>query len=457
MNKIAYYIEKRLNYGHNFDVIKREINNNTIMFYLSSLADVNLVNQIIEGKIFKRDAILNASIVLEEDYEKILVSIYSGCLLLIENNQCYIIETRNYPNRSVNESESEKSLKGSHDGFTESILTNTALIRRRIKDDHFRCELFQVGKISKTDITINYLDGMVNQSLLLKIKRKLKTIDVNSIVLADKAIAELVFEQKYQIFPKVRFSERPDIASIHILKGYIVILVDTSSSCIIVPTTFFELNEQLEEYQLPSLISTFNRIFRLFCVVIGLFLLPIWFIICIEGMPPNNSFLIIEGLTKNELFVQIIAVQIFLSTIRLASYNTTSLLSTSMSLLATIILSNLAVETGLLSSEVVFYGALSSICCYAISNYETSRAITFWNLIMIFSVGFFYKIGFIISSTIMFITVVTIHSFDICYLYPFIPFNLKDLINRIFKLPPLTFHEKPKIFKSKKNNSRKYP
>lgn len=448
MRGLENYIEKRLNYGNSYDVVKREISENVVLYYLSSLVDLTMINQIIEGKSLKRDSILNGSITLETDFEKMIISVFSGCLLLIENDSCYIVETRNYPNRGISESESEKSLKGSHDGFTESILTNTALIRRRIKDEKFRCEIFQVGKSSKTDITINYLDGKVNQSLLIKIKRKLKSIDVNSLVLADKAVSELIFSQRYQIFPKVRFTERPDIASIHILKGYIVILVDTSSSCIIVPTTFFELNEQLEEYQLPSLISTFNRIFRFFCVVIGLFLLPLWFMICIDGKgAPNNSFLIIEGLNKNQLFIQIISVQIFLSAIRLASYNTTSLLSTSMSLLATIILSNLAVETGLLSSEVVFYGALSSICTFAISNYETSRAITFWNFIMIISVGFFNKIGFIISSTFMFISMVTIHNFDVCYLYPFIPFDFKALIDRVFKFPAISKNKE----KNKKN------
>lgn len=435
MKNIENYIEKKLNFGNNYDVIKRQISRNTIMYYLSSLVDFTSVNQIIEGMILKKEPLVNGCVNQETDFDKMITSVLSGCMLLIENNECYIVETRIYPNRSVSESESEKSLKGSHDGFTESILVNTALIRRRIKDENYRCELFQVGKQSKTDITINYIEGKVNSNLLLRIKRKLKRIDVNSLILADKAISELIFSQKYQIFPKVRFTERPDIASIHILKGYIVLIVDTSSSCIIVPTTFFELNEQLEEYQLPSLISTFNRIFRFFCVLIGLFLVPVWFIMCIEGKAPNSSFLIIENMSKTKLFIQILSVQIFLSAIRLASFNTTSLLSTSMSLLATIILSSLAVETGLLFPEVVFYGALSSICSFAISNYETSRAINFWNLILILAVGFFYKIGFLIVSTILFLSLVTIHSFDICYLYPFIPFDLKELFMRLFKIP----------------------
>ncbi len=442
MKNIENYIEKKLNFGNNYDVIKRQISRNTIMYYLSSLVDFTSVNQIIEGMILKKEPLVNGSVNQETDFDKMITSVLSGCMLLIENNECYIVETRNYPNRSVSESESEKSLKGSHDGFTESILVNTALIRRRIKDENFRCELFQVGKQSKTDITINYIEGKANPNLLLRIKRKLKRIDVNSLILADKAISELIFSQRYQIFPKVRFTERPDIASIHILKGYIVLIVDTSSSCIIVPTTFFELNEQLEEYQLPSLISTFNRIFRFFCVLIGLFLVPVWFIMCIEGKAPNSSFLIIENMSKTKLFIQILSVQIFLSAIRLASFNTTSLLSTSMSLLATIILSSLAVETGLLSPEVVFYGALSSICSFAISNYETSRAINFWNLILILAVGFFYKIGFLIASTILFLSLVTIHSFDICYLYPFIPFDLKELFMRLFKIPSKSKYKK---------------
>ena len=434
MNQLEYYIEKKLKYEINYDVVKRKLSESVTLYYLSSLVDFNCVNEIIKGYMINKNIILNGSIIKEDNYDNLLQSVLSGCLLFIENETSYIVETRNYPTRGISESESEKSLKGSHDSFTESILINTALIRRRIKDEKFKCELISVGKETKTDITLNYIEGKVSVSLLKNVKRKLKNIDVDSLVLADKAISEATFSQKYQIFPKVRYSERPDIASIHILKGYIVLIVDTSSSCIIIPTTFFELNEQLEEYQLPPLISTFNRIFRFFCLIIGLYLLPIWFIMCIDKYSPTSSILIIEDLSKKELFSQIISVQIFLSAIRLASFNSTSMLSTSMSLFATLILSNLAVETGLLHPEVVFYGALSSICCYCISNYETSRAVSFWNTILIISVGLFGKIGFIIASTILFISLVTINTFNINYLYPFIPFDIKELFYKVFKV-----------------------
>lgn len=428
------YIESKLSYQNNYDVVKRKVSDDFVLYYLSSLVDMTLVNELIEGNILKRNEILNGSISQTEQLENAISAILSGCVLLILKNQLFIVETRNYPNRGISESESEKSLKGSHDGFGESILINTALIRRRIKDEKFRCELFQIGKRSKCDVTINYINGLVNPTLLLKIKKKLNSIDISSLVLADKALAELLFDQKFQIFPKVRYSERPDIASIHILKGYIVILVDTSSSCIIVPTTFFELNEQLEEYHLPPVISTLNRIFRFFCVIIGLYLLPYWFICCLNHYAPNRSFMIIDNLSPTQLFVQILSVLIFLSAIRLASFNTTSLLSTSMSLLATIVLSSLAIETGLLSPQVVFYCALTSICSFAISNYETSRAITFWSFIFILAIGFFNTIGFIIANCLMFLSVVCIHHYDVYYLYPFIPFDIKKLFYRFFRI-----------------------
>lgn len=435
MSKYQYIIEKKINYPINYDVVKKNISSNTIIYYLSSLVDSYIVNDLIKGFMIKRNTYLNGSVIKENDIDTIVTSIFSGCLLLIDNDSYYIIETRNYPTRGISESESEKSLKGSHDSFNESILTNTGLIRRRIKDEKYRCEMFAVGDKSKTDICINYLEEKVDKRLLIKIKRKLKSIKVDSLDLSDKSLAELLFNQKYQIFPKVRFTERPDVASIHILKGYIVILVDTSSSAIIVPTTFFELNEQLNEYQLPPIISSFDRLFRLFCILIAMYLLPLWFILCIDGTLQSSTFLIIENVDKSKLFIQIITVYIFLSIIRLASLNISSMLSTSMSLVASIILSSLAIETGLIYPEVIFYCALTTLASYAISNYETSKAISLCNLLLVIAVGLFSKIGFIITNTILIINLINIESYNVFYLYPFIPFNFKDFLNRIIKLP----------------------
>ena len=157
MNKYLYLIEKKINYEINYDVVKRRIDSNTVIYYLSCLVDSYIVNDLIKGFMIKRNTYLNGSVIKEENIDIIVTAIFSGCLLLVDNDSYYIIETRNYPTRSISESESEKSLKGSHDSFNESILTNTGLIRRRIKDEKFRCELFTIGKESKTDVSLKYI------------------------------------------------------------------------------------------------------------------------------------------------------------------------------------------------------------------------------------------------------------------------------------------------------------
>ena len=428
-------IEKKLNYNISYDVVKRNIADIGVMYFLSSMVDFNLVNEVIKGFMIKDNQILNGAIEMVSSINKAITAINAGCLLIVYNKQLYIVETRNYPNRSISESDSEKVLKGAHDCFTESILTNTALIRRRINDENFKCELVSIGKKSKTDVCINYLDNKVNHKLLKNIKKKINELDVEYLPLQEKGLAELLFNQKFQVFPKVRYSERPDICAIHILKGYIVIMVDVTSSAIIVPTTFFELNEQIEEYQLPSIIASINRLFRLFCIFIGLYLLPIWYMLCIDNNQLNNFVLIVDNVNPKHLFFQIITVTIFLNSIRLASINVSNILSTSLSLIASIILSSLAVETGLVYPEVVFYCCLSLISSYCIRNYETSKAISFWSLILLLSVGLFNKVGFIIANSILFLSLVTINNFGVYYLQPFIPFDIKKIISKIIKLP----------------------
>lgn len=426
-------IERRLQYQINFDVVKRKITKNTTLYFLSSLIDNEQVNDLLRGIQNKKQFFIAGNVRYEDNMDTIIDEILTGSLLIIEKGISYIIEAKKYPERSANEPESEKSIQGSHDGFTESINTNTALLRRRIKDENYCCEQLIVGKDTKTIVTINYLKNKASNRLIEQIKERLKRIKIDSLIIGDKALTELIFNQKYHIFPVVRYSERPDIASIHVVKGYVVLLVDTSSSCIIVPTTFFEINDQLQEYQTSPLIATFNRIFRLFCVIVGLYVLPVWYVLCLQKNQLNNQILIIDDITPSRLFAEILTVIIFLNAIRLASSNTPTILSTSMSLVATIIFSSVSIEVGLIHGEVLFYGALTSLCTYSLSNYEINRAIRLCNFIMVLAVGFFGKIGLILAMTIINISLIHIKNFDVYYLYPFIPFDIKRLLPTVLK------------------------
>lgn len=423
-------LASRLGYTINFDVVRKQINihhKKIVLYYLSSLVDNELVNDVIKS-IYEEDYVCNGSIDNADDIHLVESQVNAGMMavLFCEDSKYKIVEVRNYPTRGTTEPESEKSLKGSHDGFTEHMLINTALIRRRIKTRDFRCELLTIGEISKTYVNLYYIENRVNKQVYKEVKGILANLQIDSLVMADRALAELLFRQKLNVFPVVRFTERPDIAAIHILQGYLVIMVDNSPSSIIVPTTFFELNQQPMEYHFSPLISSATRLLRHFCILIALFLVPVWFLVALN---PDVSlpFLVFKGeVSRNQLFLQVLTVQLFLSLIRLAGMNTPGILATSMSLTATIILSEVATEIGIISGEVVFYCALSSIANFGIPSFEVNRALTLWNFILILAIGFFYKIGFVLALFFLFLSFIKINNFHTAYLYPFLPFNLKD-------------------------------
>ena len=282
-NLVDKTLSTRLGYGVNFDVVRKQVqykDNQLVFYFLSSLVSQDSLNKILEN-LYQDNLICNGSVDFEDDINKVETQINAGMLTILNypSHKYIVVDIRQYPNRSFNEPESEKSIKGSHDGFTEHMLTNTALIRRRIKSRNFRCELMQIGEYSKTYLNLYYLENRVNKKIYKQIISKINSLDIDSITMTDKALSELLFNQKFNVFPVVRFTERPDVAAVHILKGYLVIMVDTSPGAIIVPTTFFELCQQPMEYHFSPIISSFGRLLRYFSILIALFLVPIWFLL----------------------------------------------------------------------------------------------------------------------------------------------------------------------------------
>ncbi len=431
-------LASRLGYGVNFDVVRKQVqyqNQNIVFYFLSSLVSQDAVNDILEN-IHKKDLICNGSVDFEQDINVVESQVQAGMLAILNypGHKYLVVDVRSYPDRSSQEPESEKSVKGSHDGFTEHMLTNTALIRRRIKSRNFRVELLQIGELSKTYVNVYYIENRVNKQVYQEVMQKLKNIDIDSLTMTDRALAEILFQQTFNVFPVVRFTERPDIAAIHILKGYLVLMIDTSPGAIIVPTTFFELCQQPMEYHFSPIISSFGRLLRYFSIFIAMFLVPLWFLVASDPSIDSNFLILNESLSRQELFIQILVVELFLSFIRLASFNTPGLLSTSMSLAATIILSEVAASIGLVQGEVVFYCALSSLAAFGIPSFEVSRAVTLWNFLFVLAIGFFNKIGFIVMSFILFLTLVSIQNYGSAYLYPFLPFSLQDFLKTIFRV-----------------------
>ena len=441
INDIDKKLAGLLNVGVNFDVIRREVGKEVkvVLYFLSSLADSERVNELnvslmlSNSEKYLKEQLSSGSVEIQNDIYKAFLAISSGMSVILCNDLIYVIETRNYPSRSINEPDTEKTIRGSKDGFNENIIINVGLLRRRIRSEHFRCEIFKVGENSHTDIVVSYMDNKVNKISLNKVIEKLKNIKIDGLVMSDRALEEKMFKQSFNPFPLVRYSERPDIVAAHLLKGHIAIIVDTSSSVIITPTTLFEHTKHVEEYrQVPS-VGTFIRLLRYFAILISVFLVPLWMLTLNNENFTSNIFVKLSNASPLPVLVQIIIVELVIELLRIATIHTPNHLSSAMGLIATLILGQMAVEIGLFQSEVLLYSSISSIGGFATPSYELSLANKIVKLLLILLVGFFGSIGFIIGFTLLIILLGAIKTYGMPYLYPLLPFDYKEFFKVIFR------------------------
>ena len=214
-----------------------------------------------------------------DDVEEIVTAILSGvaCYFVDGYKECIAIDCRTYPMRSVDEPWKDRVLRGSRDGFVETIVSNVALIRRRIRDPRLCVEITQAGLKSRTDISMAYLEGVADMKLVRRIKDKISSIKVDALTMNIESLAESVLDGPYiNPFPKFKYTERPDTAAAAILDGNIVLLVDNSPAVIIVPTSIFDVMEEADDFYFPPLVGNYIRFSRFIMSVLTLILTPMW-------------------------------------------------------------------------------------------------------------------------------------------------------------------------------------
>lgn len=439
-NKTDETLAKLLNIENNFDVVRKEIGvtNKAIIYFLSSLADSSSLFQLaysfINSNYFNiQNQILNGSINKINDVKEAFVNISSGMSLIIYLDEMYIVETRNYPSRSISEPDTERTIRGSKDGFTENIIVNIGLIRRRIKSEWFYSKIYKIGNDSKCDVVVCALTNKVNKRTLKSVEEKLKETRIDDLTMSDRKLEEKLFNQGFNPFPLVRYSERPDIIAAQLLKGHIAIVVDTSSSVIIVPTTIFEHTKHVEEYRQVSSVGTFIRIIRYFAILISIFLVPLWMLTLTNENFISHIFVKIESVNNIPVLLQIILVELTIEILRIATIHTPNQLTSAMGLIATLILGQMAVEVGWFASEVLLFCSISSIGGFATPSYELSLANKIVKLILIVLVGLFGGAGFIIGVYLLIMFLGSISLFELPYLYPLFPFDYDEYKKVIFR------------------------
>ena len=370
---------------------------------------------------------------VEKSLETFTTFVLSGAIGMIVEGYCeaIIIDARTYPARDVQEPESDKVLRGAHEGFVETVIFNTALIRRKIRNPKLTFKAFQIGSESKTDVVVCFLEDSVNKKQLSSIEKKLSSIEVSSLTMSQESLREcLVPSQPWNPFPKVRYTERPDAAAACIFDGNVVVLADGSPSAMILPTGVFDFIQDVNDYYFPPMIGTFLRYIRALVFALSLLLVPAWYLLTLYGdrLPENLKFLLVKEPNSVPLIAQLLVIEFVIDTLRLASLNTPSALSNSFSVVGALVLGEFAVSSGWFVSEVVLFMAFAAISNFTQASYELGYAIKISRTLLLVLTAIFKIWGFAAGLAIILLMICTTKTVDgYTYLYPLFPFDKEAL------------------------------
>ncbi len=366
-----------------------------------------------------------------ESLEEIIDEVLTGPqALLIEGiTKAIIIDARQWLSRSPEEPELEKATRGPADGFVETMLFNVNAVRRRIRDVNFRAEVVKVGKRTKNDIALLYIKDIINLDLVKSVKNKLEKVDIDGIPLADKSVEEIITGGTLNPLPLVRYTERPDNVSAHILEGHLAIIVDNSPTALILPAPFFSQLQTLELYRKSSIVGTYLSLTRLLAIFVSVLLPVIWLLGATnqEMLPEYLSFIGAKQESTIGLGIQFILASLGIDLIRMASISVPGTLATSLSLIGALILGDFAVKVGLFSPEVILYMAVAAIGNFAIPGYELALVLKMIRFVFLISVIIFNIWGFVIVFILVLLWMGFTKSFGVYYLWPLIPFDFQAL------------------------------
>ncbi len=389
---------------------------------------------------FSDSAVPYVEVDVTENTSLMVQMLLSGATLVLGSTfgrSAIIIDSRTYPARDTAEPESDKVLRGAHDGFVETLIFNTALVRRRIRDVSLRAEYKTVGRASKTDVVIMYMEGRADKKLVSYIKQKLDGIDTDSISLGFQSLAETLIRSRwYNPFPKIRTTERPDVASAQLLEGSLIVIVDNSPEVMLLPTSIFDFMQQTDDYYMPPFTGGYLRVLRHITFLLTLVLTPVWYLLASNPhiLPPELEFIIPDN-AKIPLIAQILVAEFMVDGLKLASLNTPNVLSSSLGAIAGLILGEFAVNIGFMSSHVILIIAFVAITNFTQASVELGFAFKFMRLLLIVLSWAFSFAGFFIGLALIVLLVATNKTVNgtRSYLYPLIPFNAKAMSRLLFR------------------------
>jgi spore germination protein KA len=405
--------------------------------------------------ILQNSVLNNEELVQKDTFQSMYTSILSGdtALIIDGEEKAFILDTKGWEKRAVGEPISQTVVRGPQEGFTEDLRTNTALIRRRIKDVSLKVEQMNIGRLSNTDVAVLYMDGIVKESIVNEVKSRLSKINIDA-VLDSNYIEELIQDETYTPFPTIFNSERPDTISAGLLEGRVAIVVDGSPYVLLVPVLFTQFFQSAEDYYQRWDISTLLRLLRFMAFFIALYV-PSFYIALTtfhQEMLPTTLLISLQAQREGipfPAFIEALIMEVTFEILREAGIRMPRAVGNAISIVGALVIGEAAVQAGLISPSMVIVVAITAISSFIFPSYNMAISIRMLRFGMMGLAASFGLIGMIMGTIALVLHLCSIRSFGVSYLAPVGPLNMQDQKDTLIRLPLKKLFTRPKVLETK--------
>ncbi len=375
------------------------------------------------------------------DTEQMFFDAATGCMLLLCEafpGVSFSIKCRNIPCRSLEEPEHDKVLRGNHVGFGETLPRNCALLRRQLPDPHLIMKSMRIGAMSQTNVVLCYVRGKADMQYVDGLERQLAGVRCDALSLGMQSLAECLCKTRvWNPFPRFRYTERPDAAAASLAEGSVLILCDNAPQAMILPVSIFSFLQETNDFYMPPFTGTYLRMLRLATFLLSVYLTPIWYALIkfTDPLPQWLSFLAVTKVSAVPILLQLLLIELAIDGLKMASMNTPSALSNSLSVIGGLILGEFAIEVGWFLPETILYMSVVAIAHFTQNNYELGYAFKYVRVAMLLLTAVIGWWGVLLGTGLFLFLLATTPTPEPHgrYFYPLLPFHGPALFSLFFR------------------------
>jgi len=424
----------------------------TLIFYVDGMSNTELVDRVIGSLMIRKgdrtelDEVLNRTLPVSQisesdNFGDCMQRVLSGDVGLIVDGsgRALIMGLRGAEHRSVTEPETESTVRGPREGFTELLRTNTTLLRRKIKSPRLKMKPLIVGKETNTDIVVSYIDGLADPELVKEVVRRIEAIDMDG-VLESGYLEEMIQDHGYSPFPQIMYTERPDTASGALLEGRVVILTDGTPFVLIVPVTIWSFLQANEDYYERFQISSFLRSVRSLFMFIALTTPALYIAVTTfhQEMLPTTLLLSVAAAREAIPFpavVEALIMELSFEALREAGVRLPKAVGQAVSILGALVVGQAAVEAGIVSAPLVIVVSITGIASFAIPKFNAAISVRLLRFPLMLLAAVFGLYGIVIGGMIIIGHLARLRSFGVPYLAPVSPLTFSDMKDTFVRVP----------------------